>query len=295
VKQRSLILLFLLLTLSTPAKDGGLLQTGSVSVSKLDNGSGDFRITSRSVAMNSFDKHGNPTKTITLRDFNEDGIPDEASTNTLIYDRRGELLSSHEEFDTGADDVVYRRSIVIYTNFGGNPRPWIVLVANNADGTIDEILTHTYSFDTDGRLIGVTTEIDTNADGISDFHSLESWTYNPAGNLVWYTNRSDIYNAGTLETVAFEHDALNERGDPESASWSRYEPNVGGWLSGTLAFTYDKFGNLLQEVNGTLLPGPVGTSLSTTTTTFFYAHRGRVTSLSTLSMPLPEETYACAR
>jgi hypothetical protein len=268
-------LIFLLAAVSGAiAKDGGLLQTGSVSVSKWDNGPGGFQLVSRSAATNVFDRHGNMTKTVTLWDFNGDGIPEETSTNSLFYDGRGNLISSVEEFDAGADGTVDRRSIVIYTNLAGQPRPWLVLTDNNADGAIDEISTSTYTFDIDGRLIGVATEIDSNADGTADFYSIESWTYDLLNHHLFYTNNSDIYSPGVLEIVAATSYTLNEQGKPESATWWRYDPNYGLAIAGNLAFTYDKFGNLVLEVDNTLLPGPTGPSTLTTTTTFFYLHRG---------------------
>ena len=287
MKPRTLGYMFLLATLSVPARDAGLIQTGSISVTESDDSLKDLHITSRSVATNLFDKHGNVTKTVTLWDFTGDGIPEQSSTNTLRYDHHGNLISSVEEFDAGADGTVDRRTTVIYTNLAGTLRPWLILTDTDADGTIDEISARTYTFDVDGRLAGIVTETDTNADGTVDFLSFESWTYAPAGHELYYTNNSDIYSPGMLEVVAFAHYTLNEGGDPESATWSRYDPNVGMMLHGSLTFVYDKFGNLLQEVDGVWFPGPTGPSLVTTTTTFYYSRWGElVQATSPLSSSL---------
>lgn len=276
MKTRLLVLLSVLAIFSAPAKDGGLIQTGSSSVTESDNGPSDLHIISRSVTTNSFDKHGNMTKTVTLWDFTGDGIPEQSSTNTLRYDQHGNLISSVEEFDAGAGGTVYRRTTVIYTNLAGTPRPLLVLTDTDADGTIDEISARTYTFDVDGRLAGIVTETDTNADGTADFFSFESWTYAPAGHELYYTNNSDIYSPGILRVVAFAHYTLNEDGYLESSTLTHYDPNVNAMLPGSETFTYDKFGNLQQEVASVWLPGPTGPSLLTTTTTFYDSRRGEV-------------------
>src|SRR5262249_1208273 len=145
--------LILAITLSpfvAAAKDGGLLQTGLISVSEYSDG-GNSRLASIFITTNAFDRQGNLHKTVTLSDNDGDGIPNGFGTNTLFYDNRGNLLSAVQEYDDSGDGTVDSRSTVIYTNFGGATGQVLSLSDYNADGNIDEIITQTYTFDNDER------------------------------------------------------------------------------------------------------------------------------------------------
>jgi len=273
---RNIIILALLLPLvpaSANAKNGGLLQSGSVSVTALDDDFFGFPLSWGSVSTNLFDMHGNLIKTVSLGfDGSE---PAAASTNTFSYDRHGNLISAVQNFDYNLDSVVDKRSMVIYTNFSANTRQQIILIDNNADGTNDEIDTSTYTFDNDNRLIGLVTEFDTDADGITDFRSVESWHYDLDNHRLFYTNISDLYSRGVPKVIATASYVLNQDGDPTSGTSSRYDPREGLAIFGKSSYTYDKFGNLVQQLTGTLLGDPSGRlTWEITTTDFFYSHKG---------------------
>jgi hypothetical protein len=303
--QRLLALISLLAVSSAPAKDGGLVQTGSVSVSQQTNPATGLSVISRSTKTNLFDEHGNLAQSITLSYFNGVGIPDLAVTNNLFYDRRGNLFSSVQEIDfngdgvpdelitnrlfydrhgsllytildsdAGADGTVDERSATIYTNFSSNPRQVLILVDDHADGTIDQIITRTYTYDSEDRLTSVVSLFDTNADGVADFHSVSSWTYYLQDHLLFFTNEDDFYSPGTLEVRSTETSTLNGDAKPISSSLTSYDPNIGAQITRFLTYTYDKFGNLVQQTQQAALPGPNGPSNETTVQTFFYAHRG---------------------
>jgi len=263
-------LLVLLSALPGLAKDrGGLLQTGSV----LEVDSGFQPLASRFTTTNLFDKQGNLTQTRTASDIDGDGVADVLSTNALFYDQRGNVTSSVEDLDANADGTVDRRSITIYTNLAANQSQLITFIDNNADGTIDEIVTSTSTFN-DGRLEETLMEIDTNADGIPDFRSVGAWTYDFDHHQSTYVVQNDFSSPGFLQPAFTAVYTLNADGNPVSAAWSRYDPNAGTIIGGAMTFAYDKFGNLVEETNEFLEPGPEGPVTTTFTTTYFYSHRG---------------------
>src|SRR6266567_5240272 len=271
MKQRLVLALLLLFTaLPGLANDGGLLQTGSVFEV---HSSGNNLIFERSTTTNLFDKQGNLTQTLTASDLDGDGVADVLSNNTLFYDGRGNLVSSIEDLDFNAAGAVDSRSITIYTNLAANRSQTVTFVDNNADGTIDEIVTSTSTFDNE-RLVEILTEIDSNADGLPDFRSVGTWTYDLDHHQSSYVVQSDFFSPGVLQPVFTAIYTLNDDGNPVSGVWSGYDPNYGLTIHGAMTFTYDKFGNLVQEVNETLLPGPSGPVISIATATHFYSHRG---------------------
>ncbi len=271
MKQRLVLALLLLFTaLPGLANDGGLLQTGSVFEV---HSSGNNLIFERSTTTNLFDKQGKLAQTLTASDIDGDGVADVLITNTLFYDGRGNLVSSIEDLDFNADGAVDSRSITIYTNLAANRSQTVTFVDNNADGTMDEIVSSTSTFD-NGRLVGTMTEIDTNADGIPDFRSVGAWTYDFDNRQSFYVVQSDYFSPGVLQHVFTATYTLNDDGNPVSGVSSAYDPNSGVNITTTMTFTYDKFGNLVQEMNETLLPGPSGPAISTATATYFYSHRG---------------------
>jgi hypothetical protein len=93
---------------------------------------------------------------------------------------------------TTLDGLVDGRSLLIDTNSSANSRRQITLIDNNADGINDEIVTSTSTFDNDARLIGLVTEFDTDADGVTNFRSVESWHYDLDDRQLLYTNISDL-------------------------------------------------------------------------------------------------------
>ena len=305
--QRLLALISLLALCSAAAKGGGLIQTGSVSVSEQTDPATGVSTISRSTTTNLFDEHGNLATTIRLSYFNGDGIPDlaitnnlfydrhgklllsvqesdlngdgildEVTTNHFIYDRRGNLLFTVEDVDAGADGTVDGRSTTIYTNFSGNPRSVLVLEDNNADGTIDQIRTITYTYDSEGRLIGLVSLFDTNADGVADLHLVSSWTYDLQHHQLFYTNENDFYSPGTLELRSTATYTLNDDAKPISGFLRGYDPFVGSQITVFTTYAYDKFGDLVQRTQQEVFPGPNGPITYTATETFFYSRRGQV-------------------
>jgi len=272
MKKRPVFALLLLLSaLPGLAKDrGGLLQTGSVFE---EHNSGNNLPFERSTTTNLFDKEGNVIQTLTASDIDGDGVADVLSTNALFYDQHGDLASYVEDLDFNADGIVDSRSITIYTDLAANRSQTVTFVDNNADGTIDEIVSSTSTFDNE-RLVEILTEIDSNADGIPDFRSVGTWTYDLAGGQSSYVVQSDFSSPGVLQPVLTATYVLNADGNPVSGVSSAYDPNTGDNITATVTFTYNKFGDLVQEMNEFLEPGPEAPVTTTFTTTYFYSHRG---------------------
>ena len=306
--QRLFALFSVLAVFSAAAKDGDFIQTGWVSVSEQTDPFPGISAISRSTTTNLFDEHGNVAQTINLSYFNGDGIPNWAFTNYFYYDRRGNLVSSVQEFDSNGDGIpdeiitnhlfLDRRgnlvSLVQEIDSNGDGIPDEIITDHlfrdqrgvllsavedddvGADGTIDQIVTNTFTYDSEGREIGSVSLYDTNADGVADFQSVTSLTYDRQGHLLLFTNEDDFYSPGTLElrtTVSF---TLNSDGSPVSSIVRNYDTIIGSQVTWFATYTYDKFGNLVQQTEEAQLPGPNGPNTYTTTFTFFYSRRGPV-------------------
>jgi hypothetical protein len=183
---------------------------------------------------------GSPAKVITQvteGDYNVDGIPEFVRITTTTYDRRGNLLSTTNEWQGSLT------SRTTTTNTYDQHRNLITAESEsdfNGDGTIDRLSIIKSTYDAQGRLL---TQLISLGD---QFVPLRTNTYDKKGNLL-KTEGPDLYPTGVPGDARLViTNTYDRRGrlvlrlfQLDSASRSR---------SNTTEYGYDVHGNLLTQV-----------------------------------------------
>jgi hypothetical protein len=203
-----------------------------------------------------------------------------SSVNEMVetsyaYDEHGQLLSSVTI--AKSQDGNTSRTTTNYLNLGPHQTQAIVIV-EFGDGSAERQLgTSTTTSNDHGDAILQVDEFDDNGDGILDRRLASTWEYDYANQKMVFTQNQDWNGDGVFDTDSRFDYALDKSGRP--LSWKGHVGDQSGQPGGLYAsgtFTYDKFGDLLEDRFAILFPGAFGAGWWTRTTTRIYAHRGEV-------------------
>jgi hypothetical protein len=283
-------------------QNNGFLTTGYV----IETSSSFSPIVGRDISTNVYDAHGNLVQSTSQSQ--EETIDGQISIlwrsfTTNTYDRRGNLVQSTSEWPYGNGSNVSRQTSAFENDSRGRPVLELTEYDAEGDGVVDGRGLSSFSYDNNGLTSAIYTWTipgSTNQNTVR-----ESYAYDNRGNLVTYVHEDDddlgnfVYRAeyindyrnnlqyefaasfsnGTQQYANRSVSTMNEHWLPLSSEGESHE--IGGnemIVTGTATYNYDNAGNLLQLHEDIFvtnsLPGPVHFS---TTTTFFYTHRGDLT------------------
>jgi len=258
---RLLCVLFLIPAVSPGVADsGGFLQTGNISES-FDADGKRFFYTASTYTL---DFHGRIEKALTTTEFSLIDPTTNRETATYTYDKAGDLILIETDGDAGrADSTVHYRYITTFTNLNQYQTVVATSTESVADGTVERFSTETFTFDEQQRLVRDETELDFNYDGTVDSRYVTTWDYDVEDHRTYQLSESDWNDDGVVDFTTQSTYVTDDRGNFLSVKSD----------DGTGTYSYDKFGNFLQfhfeyiKSNG---------SISTSTTTSSYSHRGEV-------------------
>jgi len=231
-------------------------KTGMITVAENFDGV-NTQILSFGASTNMFDKQGRLLETISASYDSRDGRLTSISTNTPSYDKRGDLISEILDVDADANGTVDSRSVSLYTHLSANSYYVLISFDHGADGHTDGIISATYTYDDNGHPLGVLAEMDSDADGVVDVHSIGLWTYHFDEHQATYVLQNDLAQPGVLQMVLRATYTLNDDGFPVSGLLFLTNFQVGE-VQGTAAFAYDKFGNRVQYFREVAFPNGEG-------------------------------------
>lgn len=196
---------------------------------------------------------GSPTNTTVFTiDYDQAGRP-KTDTNptdptTAVYDAEGNLTQIGRQYNVY--DVANRLTAIgwTYTTYTPSELAWLYYAPLNRLGSISRKngVTTSYNYDASGRLTMLS-----HGGAPGQPSSTQSFTYNPAGQLVGQGQAGDafVWTGHPTTTTNATHDALNR--DAAIVAASGYDADGNLISDGARTFTYDAENKLRSVTGGT--------------------------------------------